>query len=138
MGIVPGAGGTARLPHLVGRSRALDLILSARDVGGEEALSIGWLDAVVPSPSLLEHVEGVARRIAAMPPESVAAVKEVVDVSLGGTLEEALVAESAALARLMAGGTHREPMTRFLAAGGQTREGETSRWPAIMERLLDG
>jgi hypothetical protein len=73
-----------------------------------------------------------------MPPASVAAVKEVVDVSLGGTVEEALVAESAALARLMAGDTHREPMRRFLAAGGQTREGETRRWPAIVERLLDG
>jgi enoyl-CoA hydratase/carnithine racemase len=138
MGILPGAGGTARLPRLLGRSRALDLILTARDVGAEEALSIGWLDALVPSPTLVAHVDGVARRIAAMPPASVAAVKEVVDVSLGGTLEEALVAESAALTRLMAGGKHREPMRRFLAAGGQTREGEASRWPAIVERLLDG
>jgi enoyl-CoA hydratase/carnithine racemase len=138
MGILPGAGGTARLPRLLGRSRALDLILTARDVGAEEALSIGWLDAVLPSQSLLEHVDGVARRIATMPPASVAAVKEVVDASLGGTLEEALVAESAALTRLMAGDTHREPMRRFLAAGGQTREGETRRWPAIVEGLLDG
>jgi enoyl-CoA hydratase/carnithine racemase len=138
MGILPGAGGTARLPRLLGRSRALDLILTARDVGPDEARAIGWLDAVVPSQTLLEHVDGVARRIATMPPASVAAVKEVVDVSLGRTLEEALVAESAALTRLMASGTHREPMRRFLAAGGQTREGETRRWPAIVERLLDG
>jgi enoyl-CoA hydratase/carnithine racemase len=138
MGILPGAGGTARLPRLLGRSRALDLILTARDVGPEEALSIGWLDAVLPSQTLLEHVDGVARRIATMPPASVAAVKEVVDVSLGRTVEEALVAESAALARLMAGDTHREPMRRFLDGGGQTREGETRRWPAIVERLLDG
>lgn len=137
MGILPGAGGTARLPRLLGRSRALDLILTARDVGPDEALSIGWLDAVVPSQSLLDRVDGVARRIAAMPPESVAAAKEIVDTSLGGTLDEALVAESAALARLMAAGAHREPMTRFLAAGGQTRDGETRRWPAIVERLLD-
>ena len=67
MGILPGAGGTARLPRLVGRSRALDLILTGRDVTADEALAIGWLDAVVPSASLVEHVAGVARRIAAMP-----------------------------------------------------------------------
>lgn len=137
MGILPGAGGTARLPRLLGRSRALDVILTARDVAAAEALAIGWLDGVVPSPLLSEHVASVARRIATMPPAAVAAVKDVVDRSLGGALDAALVAESGALARLMASGVHREPMTRFLAAGGQTREGESRSWPAIMEQLLE-
>ncbi len=137
MGILPGAGGTARLGRLLGRSRALDLMLTARDVSADEALAIGWLDAVVSSQSLLERVDAVSRRIAAMPPESVAAVKEVVDASLAGSLDEALVAESAALARLMAAGGHRDRMARFLAAGGQTRDGETRRWPDIVDRLLD-
>ncbi len=54
MGILPGAGGTARLPRLVGRSRALEVILTGRDVGADEALSLGWLDGMVPI--------GVARR----------------------------------------------------------------------------
>ena len=49
MGILPGAGGTARLPHLLGRGRALDVILTGRDVGAEEALRIGWLDACAPA-----------------------------------------------------------------------------------------
>ena len=136
MGILPGAGGTARLPRLLGRSRALDLIGTGRDVNAEEALAIGWLDGVVPSASLLEHVGEIARRIAAMPPASVAAVKHVVDVSLSIGLQEGLVAESAALARLMASGEHREPMTKFLAAGGQTRDGETQRMAAIVDGLL--
>jgi enoyl-CoA hydratase/carnithine racemase len=136
MGILPGAGGTARLPRLLGRSRALEVILTARDVGADEAFAIGWLDGVVPSPSLLEHVGAVAGRIAAMPPASVAAVKEVVDRSLAQSLDAALVAESRSLAALMAGDGHREPMSRFLAAGGQTREGETRRWSAIVEQLL--
>ncbi len=52
MGILPGAGGTARLPHLLGRSRALDVILTGRDVGAEEAQRIGWLDEVVPHAEL--------------------------------------------------------------------------------------
>ena len=71
-----------------------------------------------------------------MPPASLAAVKQVVDVSLGGTLHDGLVAESAALARLLASGAHREPMTRFLAAGGQTRDGEVGRWPEIIDGLI--
>ena len=56
MAILPGAGGTARLPRLLGRSRALDLILTGRDVGADEALAIGWLDGIVASASLDEHV----------------------------------------------------------------------------------
>jgi enoyl-CoA hydratase/carnithine racemase len=138
MGILPGAGGTARLPRLLGRSRALDVMLTARDVGGDEALAIGWLDALVPSDELLAQVGTFARRIAAMPPESIAAVKHVVEASLASGLAPALVEESAELARLMSLGTHREPMRRFLDAGGQTREGETQRMEAIMDATIDG
>jgi enoyl-CoA hydratase/carnithine racemase len=138
MAILPGAGGTARLPHLLGRSRALELILTGRDVDASEALAVAWLDGVVPPPSLLEHVGAIALRIAAMPTASVAAVKQVVDVSLTHGLHDGLVAESAALARLMAGGGHREPITKFLATGGQTRDGETRRMAQIVDGLLDG
>src|SRR5436190_5710151 len=52
MGILPGAGGTARLPHLLGRGRALEVILTGRDVSAEEACQIGWLDRVVPRSEL--------------------------------------------------------------------------------------
>jgi enoyl-CoA hydratase/carnithine racemase len=137
MAILPGAGGTARLPRLVGRSRALDLVLTGRDVGADEALAIGWLDGVVDSASLDEHVAAIARRIAAMPPASVAAVKHVVDVSLEHGLHDGLVAESAALTYLMRDGAHRAPMTKFLATGGQTRDGETRRMTAIVDGLLE-
>src|SRR4051812_36145865 len=82
MGILPGAGGTARLPHLLGRGRAIEVILSGRDVGAEEAVRIGWLDAVHPRAELGGIVRVLATRIAAMPPASVAAVKRVIDLSL--------------------------------------------------------
>ena len=138
MGILPGAGGTARLPRLLGRSRALEVMLTARDVGADDALEMGWLDGLVPSDELLAHVGELARRISAMPPGSIAAVKHVVDVSLESGLAPALVEESAALARLMSLGTHREPMRRFLDAGGQTRDGETQRMELIIDATIDG
>jgi enoyl-CoA hydratase/carnithine racemase len=139
MGILPGAGGTARLPRLLGRSRALELVLTGGDVGADEAVALGWLNAVVSVDALVSRVDAVARRIAAMPAASVAAVKQVMNASLDGTLHDTFVAESAALAELLAGGGHRGPMTRFLAAGGQTRDGERDRdrFAAIVDEMLE-
>jgi enoyl-CoA hydratase/carnithine racemase len=138
MGILPGAGGTARLPRLLGRSRALELVLTGRDVAADEALALGWLDAVVPPEALLGYAREVATRIASMPPAVVTAVKRVVDESLGGALTDGLTAESAALAALMARGGHRESMARFLALGGQTRDGEraAARFAGIVDEML--
>jgi enoyl-CoA hydratase/carnithine racemase len=135
LGILPGAGGTARLPRLLGRGRALEVILTGRDVAADEAAAIGWLDAVFPADDLENRVMQLARRIAAMPPDSVAAVKRVVAVSLG-SLEAALSEETKALGELRAGGAHMEPMRRFLEAGGQTREGETKRMSEILDAVL--
>lgn len=136
MGILPGAGGTARWPRLVGRARALDILLSGRDVGAQEALDIGWLDWLVPRPDLDAAGAQLAGRIAAMPAGSIAAVKRVVDISLS-SLHQALVAESDALAALLSQGAHQAPMRAFLAAGGQTREGETERMPQLLSAMLD-
>jgi len=136
MGILPGAGGTARLPHLLGRARALEVILSGRDVGAEEALHSGWLDGLHPSEELAEVVRRLAARIASMPPASVAAVKRVIDRSLE-SFDDALVAETDAFGALTAGGLHIVRMERFLEAGGQTREGETTRWDALFDAMAD-
>ncbi len=131
MGILPGAGGTARLPHLLGRSRALDVILTGRDVGAEEALNIGWLDRTFPQAALGREALAIAHHIAAMPPASIAAVKRVVDTTLS-SFEQGLVDETDAFGTLTAAGEHVAPMQRFLESGGQTREGETTRWDEIM------
>ncbi|HEX4016674.1 MAG TPA: enoyl-CoA hydratase/isomerase family protein [Frankiaceae bacterium] len=136
MGILPGAGGTVRWPRLVGRAKALDIILSGRDVEAQELLEIGWLDRLFPRADLDATGVVFARRIAAMPLESIAAVKRVVDVSLSA-VEPALVAESDALAHLLSQGVQQVPMRAFLAAGGQTRQGEIQRMPEILEAMLD-
>lgn len=132
MGILPAAGGTARLPHVVGRSRALDLLLTARDVEASEALEMGWLDAVVPSDQVRAYALAQALRVAAMPAASIASVKHVVNVSLQQGVGAGLVAETDAFQQLTALGAHEARMRRFLAAGGQTRAGETERMAEIM------
>ena len=121
---------------LLGRGRALEVLLSGRDVGAEEAARIGWLDAVLPQSELAGAVRVLATRIAAMPPASVAAVKQVVDRSLV-SFDDGLVAETDAFGALTAGGLHIVRMQRFLDAGGQTREAETSEWESLLEAMDD-
>ena len=135
MGILPGAGGTTRLPHLLGRAAALEVILTGRDVTAEEALALGWVDAVLPPDELDARVDALARRVARMPRASIAAVKRVVDASLGA-LDDALVLESNELLRLTGAGAHVARMQRFLELGGQTRAGETQRMDEIVEAML--
>ncbi len=135
MGILPGSGGTVRWPRLVGRGRALDIMLTGRDVGAAEALAIGWLDRLVPAADLEADGLRLARRIAAMPAASVAAVKRVVDHALRGA-DDSLAVESDALAELFAAGSHQAPMTAFLEAGGQTRDAELHRMESLVRAML--
>jgi enoyl-CoA hydratase/carnithine racemase len=137
LGILPGAGGTARWAQLVGRARALELLLTGRDIHAEEAFELGWLQALTAAHDLDAVVTRLAVRIARMPAASIAAVKKVVDVALGASVA-ALTAESDALAALMADGHHIEPMRQFLSAGGQTREGERDRFDEILDAIQPG
>src|SRR5262249_5735297 len=105
MGILPGAGGTTRLPHLLGRGRALDVILTARHVQADEAVQLGWVDEVFPHDELEPVVRARAERIAAMPSESIAAVKRVIDTALA-SFDAGLVAETDAFGALTAAGLH--------------------------------
>jgi len=100
LGIIPGGGGTQRLPRLVGPSRAKDLILTGRQVRADEALSMGLVDRVVPA----EGVEGAARELAGAlasgPSAANALAKRAIDEGLKGALaagldlEQELFAES--------------------------------------------
>ena len=135
MGILPGAGGTARWPRMVGRGRALEILLTGRDVDASEALALGWLDVLVEGEPVDVYAARLATRIAAMPAASIAAVKRVVDATLAAP-EPALTEESAELAVLMATGAQRTPMQAFLDAGGQTREGERAGIEPLIAAML--
>jgi enoyl-CoA hydratase/carnithine racemase len=137
MGILPGAGGSTRLPRIVGRDHALEMILTGRDYDADDALALGWLTAIVDRELIDDYVLGIARRVAQMPAASVAAAKRVVDASLGSAVQ-ALVTETNELGTLTASGAHHEPMRRFMDAGGQTRDGETTRMAEIVDAMLDG
>jgi enoyl-CoA hydratase/carnithine racemase len=95
LGIVPGAGGTQRLPRLIGPTRAKELILTARRIEAETALQMGLVSRVVPQESLMEEALGWAREISANSPLALAYAKASID--LEATLEEGLRYETTAI-----------------------------------------
>lgn len=76
VGIIPGAGGTQRLPRLIGAGRAADLILSGRIVEADDALRIGLVEAVLPDEGFVDHVLSWVAPVAAKPRFAVAAAKK--------------------------------------------------------------
>lgn len=95
LGIIPGAGGTQRLPRLVGVSKAKDLIYSGRMIGAAEAKEIGLVDVVVPKAEVLDTALAMARKYVGGPAISIAAAKTAVDVGLEADLSSGLRLESA-------------------------------------------
>ncbi len=114
LGIIPGAGGTQRLPRLVGLPRARDLILSGRPVGAEEALRIGLVDRVVPPGDV--HAEALveARRFAEGPTLAYAAAKRALAAAGDGGLAHGLEVEREVFVPLFATRDQEEGMRAFL------------------------
>jgi enoyl-CoA hydratase/carnithine racemase len=123
LGIIPGGSGTVRLARLVGRSRALEVILGCDDVDAATAEAWGWINRALPHDELWPFVDRLARRIAAFPAHAVAAAKACV-VRAEVEVEPHLLAEGEAFNGTLGGPGTREAMERFLARGGQTHEGE--------------
>jgi enoyl-CoA hydratase len=114
LGIGPGYGGTVRLPRLVGKGRALDLLLTARMVGAEEALQIGLVNRVVPADKLMAEAEQLLRTILANGPLAVRLCIEAVDAGLEMSLDEALLLEANHFGLLASTDDMREGMAAFL------------------------
>ena len=94
LGIIPGAGGTFRLPRLVGLGRAMEMILTGEPITADEALSIGLVNRVVPPEKLVEEVRALAETIVARPKLAVQYAKEAVLRCSEGALGESLAHES--------------------------------------------
>ncbi|MDP9094867.1 MAG: enoyl-CoA hydratase-related protein [Actinomycetota bacterium] len=117
LGIIPGAGGTQRLPRLVGVGNAKDLIFTGRFVDAEEALSIGLVDVVVPSSQVYSTALAMAAKFAAGPALAFAAAKAAIDGGLDGDLDSGLRLESHLFASLFATEDRTIGMTSFIENG---------------------
>lgn len=101
LAIVPGAGGTARLPRLIGVARAKELIFSARRLTAADAERYGIVNAVVPAGGALAAAVDAARAAAANGPLAIAAVKAAIDAGEGESLATALRLEEDAYAKIL-------------------------------------
>jgi enoyl-CoA hydratase len=104
LGIIPAAGGTQTLPRTIGRSRALEMLLTNRWIGAEEANLFGLVNRVVPKEELLRAVEEMAKKIASYDPAAVRSAKEALVRGMDMSLQEGLELEKLLASRLKAKG----------------------------------
>jgi enoyl-CoA hydratase len=117
LGVMPGAGGTQRLPRLIGVSAAKFLIFSGEPMSGEEAFALGLAQEVVPADRVLERAMHLARRFAQGPTQALMAAKACIDNGMDADLATGLRMESAAFAALLATEDQKAGMASFIAEG---------------------
>lgn len=115
LGLLPGYGGTVRLPRLVGRGRALELLLTGAVIDAAEAHRIGLVNRVVPADRLLEEATALARTILDQGPLAVRAVLEAVDAGYDMSQADALLLEANLFGLLSSTADMREGTQAFLA-----------------------
>lgn len=117
LGLIPGAGGTQRLPRLIGPARAKDLIFTGRHIAADEALALGLVDAVVPVEQAYSEARARAERYAAGPAMALRAAKSAIDDGLGIDLGSGLRLESELFAALFATEDREIGMRSFMEHG---------------------
>ncbi|MEO8735747.1 MAG: enoyl-CoA hydratase-related protein [Edaphobacter sp.] len=123
LGLVPGYGGTQRLPRLVGQSAALRLMLTGEMIGAAEALRIGLVDEVVPAERLMKRAAELARAIAAMAPLAVMGCIEAVRRGSELGIEDAVKVEAEIFGRLCGTADKAEGTAAFLGKRSPTWAG---------------
>jgi enoyl-CoA hydratase/carnithine racemase len=93
LGLIPGWGGTQRLPRIVGKAKALEMILTGDMITAQEAYRIGLVNKVVPAGAILKEARGLARKIVSKSKFPIAATLRAVTEGLEGTMEEGLEVE---------------------------------------------
>ena len=114
LGIIPGAGGTQRLPRAVGKAKAMDLVLTARMMDAQEAERAGLVSRVVPAAALLEEALAAAKAIAQFSLPAVLMAKEAVQRAYEAPLNEGLLFERRLFHSLFAATDQKEGMSAFL------------------------
>jgi enoyl-CoA hydratase/carnithine racemase len=134
IGIIPGGGGTQRLPRLVGRARALEVVLGCQDIDAATADAWGYVNRALPPDELRPFVDTLAARIASFPLDVIATAKRAVDAAVGDPVP-GLRVEDQLFRETLAGPAAAQRMRAFLDAGGQTREVETGDLTGLINRL---
>jgi enoyl-CoA hydratase len=114
LGLIPGFAGTQRLARLVGRSKALDLLLTGRQVAAAEALAMGLVHRAVPAAALMQEADAFARELAAKAPIAIRCILEAVNRGLDGSLAEGQALEAALFGLVGASDDMREGTAAFL------------------------
>ena len=114
LGIIPGSGGTQRLTHLLGKHRAMELILTGDFLSAVDAERLGLVNRVVPVELLLEEAKNVARKIAAKPMLAIRAAKQAVLKAANAPLDEGLDFERKSFHRSSSSEDRKEAMRAFL------------------------
>jgi enoyl-CoA hydratase len=113
LGILPGGGGTQRLPRLIGRSKALEVMMFGNVYHPREAERMGMVNRLLPPETLLPFAMGWARTLAKRPPRSIAAIKRAVYVGADQDLESGLYVERMEMTQLMCSEDARTMMTAY-------------------------
>lgn len=135
VGIIPGGSGTQRLPRLMGRSRALEVVLGCDDFTADLAERYGYINRALPPDELGPFVETLAYRIASFPAEAIALAKAAVGSAELPTVE-GLLEEAHYFNQSVATDVAQKRMRRFLELGGQTREVELD-LSVLVEKLAE-
>ncbi len=117
LGIIPGAGGTQRLPRLIGPARAKKLVYTGQHIDAEEALRIGLVDQVVPDDAVYEAASRMAAQFCAGPAQALRAAKHAIDAGLGLDLDAGLGIERAQFTALFATEDQKLGMRSFVENG---------------------
>lgn len=114
LGIIPGWGGVQRLPRVLGKSKALEIIFFSKRFASQDALALGLVDKVFPAADLMKETTAFALALAKRPPLAVSAVLAGMSVGLDKGIDEGLRTDGEWLAKIVASKDAMEGMTAFL------------------------
>lgn len=124
LGIIPGNGGTQRLPRLVGKAKAMEMILTGDMIDAQEAYRIGLINEVVPQSELMAQAKELARKLASKPPLALRAAKDAINSGLNLSLAEGLEYENKIFAICCSTEDKKEGVAAFLEERSPTFRGQ--------------